>query len=350
MAYDAFEKKDFILTAHLVVVGGDTPGVSKMVQLSGHNSKHPCRACRIEGIPLTSTINAKDKHGNEITRNRTQLYYPLIQPQRRKVTIEQFNNAFDEITGKDFKRTPQNYVADGEAAEAMRNDPYLKTNAVMGVKGVAKLSTLRTISFPHSFPFDVMHLLYLGFVRDLLNLISGQYFAQNSPLNFHEGRMSAKDWVALGIDMENARVPGNWGRKPDNIQKYMKSSKAEELGNFAIYFMLPLVYGRVSDTTFRALRRLVYILLALTGYEIEYAEIDFVEEQLRLFLKWFYDTFYKYEEERLSVCKYTLHALVHLVQDVRNWGPSSYFWQFAQVRCREAQSLIVGTVLWCSRS
>lgn len=325
VAYDAFAKEDFILKAYLFLVNGDTPGVSKMMRLSGHVAKLPCRACKIEGTTFTSTFKVRDKNGNEVMRNRTQYYYPLIAPQSRKVTFQQFNLAFDEI--QTLRRTPDNYEVDGEASQ---NDSKMSIHS--GVKGIAPLTRLPTISFPHSIPFDVMHLIHLGFVRDLLNLISGQYFGEQSAyLNDHESRMTTKDWIMLGEDMENARVPVSWGRKPENIQKYLKSAKAEELGNFAVYYMLPLVYGRVSDQTFRALRRFAYVLSVLTGYEIEFEQLDILEQQLRLFLKWFYNTFYKYENKRLPVLKYTVHALVHLIEDVKNWGPSSYFWQYPQV-------------------
>jgi len=41
-AYDAHAKENFMLRAHLVLLTGDTPGMSKLLHLSGHVAKHPC--------------------------------------------------------------------------------------------------------------------------------------------------------------------------------------------------------------------------------------------------------------------------------------------------------------------
>ena len=41
-AYDAHAKENFMLRVHLVLLTGDTPGVTKLLHLSGHVAKHPC--------------------------------------------------------------------------------------------------------------------------------------------------------------------------------------------------------------------------------------------------------------------------------------------------------------------
>src|SRR5579862_3398918 len=48
-AYDAFTKSEFTLKAHLVLITGDTPAISKLLHLSGHNAIYPCRACNLQG-------------------------------------------------------------------------------------------------------------------------------------------------------------------------------------------------------------------------------------------------------------------------------------------------------------
>lgn len=54
-AWNAYSNSQFLLKAHLVLVIGDTPVVSKMPHLSGHIVKRPCRVCHIEGAPYYKT-------------------------------------------------------------------------------------------------------------------------------------------------------------------------------------------------------------------------------------------------------------------------------------------------------
>ena len=68
-----------------------------------------------------------------------------------------------------------------------------------------------------------------------------------------------------------------------------------------------------------------------TSYMIDSAEIQHIDTLLKQFITWFYDQFYGQKYDRLQVCKYTVHALLHLSREVRNWGPASYFWQYAEV-------------------
>jgi hypothetical protein len=51
LAYDGHTESSFNLKAYLVLVTGNTPGISKLFHLSGHMAKHPCRACKIGGTP-----------------------------------------------------------------------------------------------------------------------------------------------------------------------------------------------------------------------------------------------------------------------------------------------------------
>jgi len=69
-------------------------------------------------------------------------------------------------------------------------------------------------------------------------------------------------------------------RYPRNIEKNIKSFKAEELGSFLTRYLLPLVYGRVSEQTFRALQRLVFAVSKAVGVELDDEEIEEIEYQM----------------------------------------------------------------------
>jgi hypothetical protein len=67
------------------------------------------------------------------------------------------------------------------------------------------------------------------------------------------------------------------------------------------------------------------------GYEVTYDEIVEIEDHLTRFAKWYYDTLYGQDYERLPACKYTIHCVLHVARNLRNWGSTLYFWQFAPV-------------------
>jgi hypothetical protein len=150
-------------------------------------------------------------------------------------------------------------------------DPKNAINS--GVNAVSPLAHLPTIAIPESAPFDLMHLVYLGFVRDLCALLNGKFFPEER-LNNHDARISEKEWVRLGVDMSKIQAPVSWGRPPRNIEKYIGQFKAEELGNFLIYYLLPLCFNRVNETTYRALQRLVLSISLATSYQIENGELE----------------------------------------------------------------------------
>jgi len=326
-AYDAQNKETFLLKAHLVLLTGDTPGVSKLLHFVGHIGKVPCRACKIYGTPYKVAFNYQDGRDGE----KTHYYFPLIPPTRFPPAFPlESKLKYAKLQALPIDRLPlrshEGYLSDGE--RSMEDE---RKSSESGVKGVSILASLGTVTIPESCPFDVMHLVFMGFVRDLCKLLNGSFF-KSKELNRHSGRMSENDWKELGVDMARIEAPVSWGRYPRNIEKYMKSFKAEELFNFLVHYLLPLTFGRVLAKTYQALERLVLAVSLSVSYEITHDEITEIEQHLEAFVKWYYETFYDNNYERLPACKYTVHCILHIAQGIRNWGSASYFWQFPQVR------------------
>ena len=185
-AYDAVTASRFNLKAHLVLITGDSPGVAKLLHLSGHGAKYPCRACEIEGEALKIPYKVKDRNDVEQVRHITKYYFPP----RKTVTL----------------RTAESYRRDGDASLLDKNNARL-----CGIKGISPFTELRTVSVPNCSPFDIMHLVYLGLGRDLCDLLSGTYF-KAADLNRGGISMGKSDWAAMGKDMANIETPASWGR------------------------------------------------------------------------------------------------------------------------------------------
>jgi Transposase family tnp2 len=337
-AYDAFTQTYFSLQAYLCLVTGDTPAISKLFQLSGHIGVYPCRACKIQGAPYLNQYVTQTGPNKGKTGQQTRYYYPLLPPNKfpPNISSEQKERTSQLPSYQIYDELPfrnhDEYIEHGEICTA---DGTLRH--VFGVKAVSPFTHLPTIKFPDSLPFDIMHLVFLNFVRDLCALFNGSYF-KKAAFNKHSSSLSAQEWTAFGADMSNIESPTSWGRPPRDISKYIGSFKAEDFNNFLLYYLLPLIHRRVPTNTFTALRRWVLLITTATSIEIRYTEMDLIESQLRLFMTWFYNTFYQQDHERLPVCKYTEHCLIHIAHDIRNWGSATYYWQFPEVYLLEKYS------------
>ena len=317
-AYDAHTQTRFLLKAHLDLITGDTPAISKILHLSGHTAKYPCRACHLEGAPYKNA-----GHTNHYYPLQQSIEFPDHLSDEAKLIYSRLTSYFNSTTLP--SRTKEDYFRDGEAS---LHDHRLAK--LTGVKGISPFARASTISIPESCPFDTMHLIFLGLVGHLCDLFNGTYF-KVAELNEHTARLTTRDWIIFGEEMARIDAPESYGRAPRNIQIHSGQFKAEDWSNFLIHYLLPLSFNRFSDRTYKALQRLVYAISVGTSYEISNEEIDEIDHNLRLFSKWFYDTFYGREYERLPACKYTIHCLCHLARDIRNWGSASNFWQFPQV-------------------
>lgn len=235
-AYDGHAKERFTLKAHLVLITGDTPGISKLLHLSGHVAKHPCRACDLTSIPYVSQNN--DSNDNLQRKSHTHQYYPVVPPQHGGSARALRRSWRDTIDRNLTQRTHEQYL---EAGKASLKDPAAARDT--DIKGISPLvSEIPTIRFPESAPFDLMHLVFLGLIRDLCAFLRGDFFKVKE-LNEHAGRMHPKEWEELGKNMSQIGAPTSMGRDPRNFAKYIKTFKAEELQNFLIFYLLPLCYN-----------------------------------------------------------------------------------------------------------
>src|ERR1041384_7159780 len=92
--YDGSRKETFLLHAYVLSWSGDIPGLTKLMNLTGHNSYKGCRFCDIRGIylrhiyfPTMPTMPPMSDKGFEI-------YDPLNLPLR---THNQFRNRIHQL-------------------------------------------------------------------------------------------------------------------------------------------------------------------------------------------------------------------------------------------------------------
>jgi len=131
-AFDIQTNSAFLLKAHLVLLSGDTPGVSKLLHLSGYVAKYPCHACKLEGTLSKITFQFQKGPRKGQMGERTAYYYPLHPPTNtNSVHTQRSPASFVEDIKNLPRRTPDGYVHDGETS---LQDPQHATDS--GVKGI----------------------------------------------------------------------------------------------------------------------------------------------------------------------------------------------------------------------
>lgn len=154
--WDAEEKKSFLLRAYLILVFGDIPAMSMVMCMKGHNSVHPCWWCNIGGVRIPD--NPHSPYYIPLDRSNIpeggENYDPSNLPMR---TQEEFMHHAHEAQF---------------ASSAAAADESAKKS---GVKGIPLLSYLPSLSFPHSFPYDFMHLIWENLIKNLFLFWTGGF-------------------------------------------------------------------------------------------------------------------------------------------------------------------------------
>jgi hypothetical protein len=86
-----------------------------------------------------------------------------------------------------------------------------------GIKGVPMLSYLTSLSFPISFPYDFMHLIWENLMKNLILLWTGEF----KGLNTGHGEYVIADaiWEAVGAatHASGTTIPSAYGARVPNI-------------------------------------------------------------------------------------------------------------------------------------
>lgn len=96
-----------------------------------------------------------------------------------------------------------------------------------GIKGILLLHILPLLSFPESFPYDFMHLIWENVVKNLIHLWTGQYKGLNTGSEEYE--ILPTVWDAIGEASMNARdtIPGQFRPRLPNISSDKMSWTAD---------------------------------------------------------------------------------------------------------------------------
>jgi hypothetical protein len=153
LAFDASTQRQIQLHAHLLVVFGDILAVSMAIQMKGHNGICPCRSCKIRGVRVPGSDNSP----HYMPLDRT--HHPLVHISGSQVSYNP--RQLPRWMHKQFLAHARQVIVTPTAGKHKR---LTKEN---GITGTPILACLSTICFPHSFPYNFMHLLWENVVKNM---------------------------------------------------------------------------------------------------------------------------------------------------------------------------------------
>ena len=151
-AFDGLSKSIFLLHVYLILAFGDIPAMALIMCMKGQNGISPCRICNITGIRYNSRTNYVPLRREKIPGANPCRYDPAELPIRNhKELMEQAREV--EVASKKRKELAKRY----------------------DIKGVPILSCVSSISFPSSFLFDFMHLIWENLIPNLIEFWTGVF-------------------------------------------------------------------------------------------------------------------------------------------------------------------------------
>jgi hypothetical protein len=155
-----------------------------------------------------------------------------------------------------------------------------------GIKGIPVLSSISSISFPFSFPFDFMHLIWQNLIPNLIDFWTGKFKGLN-----HENEGYFIDehiWDEIGAATAacGATIPAAFGAPVPNIATKRHLLNAEMHANWTLYIAPIVLQGRFKRPQYyQHFLRLVELLKICLSFEISEEMLIQIEEGFRLWVE-----------------------------------------------------------------
>jgi hypothetical protein len=273
--FDIIESEFFMLRAFLILAFGDIPAISMLMRMKGHNGICPCRMCTITGLRVPGDTNNMahyvplDRHAYPHKDPAMQDNYdPLALPLR---THEQFVRHAEEV------ETARTKAAADDLAKKY------------GIKGRSILFVLDSLSFPRSFPYDFMHLIWENLIKNLVLLWTGRFKGFDSNGNRGPYVFAPGVWEAIGKATAQTKkhIPSAYGAALPDLAADGVRITAEQWSFWTLFVAPVVLRGKFKDERyynhFIELVRLLHICLQ---FEITREEIDDIRTG---FAKWVQD-------------------------------------------------------------
>jgi hypothetical protein len=256
--YDTISQSIFLLHAYLILAFGDIPAVAQIMRMKGQNGISPCRICDIKGVRFESRTHYVPLRRDKIPGANPRQYDPSNLPIRtHKKLMEQA----------------------AEVEMAPNNVTHERLAKTYGIKGIPVLSSISSISFPSSFPFDFMHLIWENLIPNLIDFWTGTFKDLD-----HEGKgyvIEPHVWNEIGATTAacGATIPATFGAAVPNIATKQSQMNAEMCSNWTLFIAPVVLRGRFKKPQYyKHFMRLVELLKFCLSFEISDAMLNQIDK------------------------------------------------------------------------
>jgi hypothetical protein len=243
----------------LIVVFGDIPAVSMFMRMKGHNGISPCRMCHIQGIRIPSSRITT--HYVPLNRDN----FPGVNPgyQADSLPLRNHNTFLEQAV---------------EVQTALTTTASERLATKYGIKGLPLLTSLSSLSFPISFPYDFMLLIWSNLIVNLIQLWTAQFKDLD---HVNEGYVLMPTvWQAIGEATFNAgqTIPAAFGSRVPNIASEKAHMIAETYSIWTLYIAPTLLKGRFRhERYYKHFIQLVELLMVCFEFEMSQEDVDNLE-------------------------------------------------------------------------
>ena len=287
MKVRAGDGREFLTRAVLLPVLGDIPASRKVSQFLSFKANKPCDKCHMTAKREPGSVGASGRMS----------FVTKSMPQSRN--DREVRNAMDK-----YKKCSSRHAADSVAK-------------VSGVR-YGELSRLPYFNTVDNFLIDPMHNLFLGLVEDLGNaIIEGDArFIDCNGQDVFQKRMN------------NMRLPYDVGRLPRAMLSKMsgRGITAQQWKNFIITFARVCLWKQVSEDAFKLVRCLAEACEVVLRDPMNENDVTFLERLLKDHHRLYARIFGQYS---VSI---NYHMVLHLPEQIKNWGPATAWWCFPYER------------------
>lgn len=256
-AFDPISQSLFLLHAYLILAFGDIPAMALIMRMKGQNGLSPCRICDIKGVSISRTH-----------------YVPLQRDKIPGANPPQYDASSLPL------RTHKEFLEQGRAVEtAPTNLAREELAKRYGIKGIPVLSSLSSLSFPSSFPFDFMHLIWENLIPNLILFWTGEFKDLN---HLDKGYVIEPHiWKELGEITAacGATIPAAFGASVPNIATQQSQMTSEKYANWTLYIAPIVLRGRFKkDKYYSHFMQLVKLIKLCLSFEIDEEMLNEIDE------------------------------------------------------------------------
>ena len=257
-AFDAISESIFLLHAYLILAFGDIPAMALIMRMKGQNGVSPCRICEIKGVCFESRTHYVPLRRDKIPGADPRRYDPHHLPVR---THEELLEQASEV-----EMAPNNVTRERLAKK-------------YGIKGILVLSSISSISFPSSFLFDFMHLIWENLIPNLIEFWTGTF--KDLDHQDKDYYIEPHIWNEIGASTAACRatIPAAFGAAVPNIATKRFQMSAEMYSNWTLFIAPVVLRGRFKRPQYyKHFMRLVKLLKLCLSFEISDAMLDQIDE------------------------------------------------------------------------